>query len=68
MDVQIISNFSGGDAGAGGAGARAGFGRPMQRARPGSTDCPGAVEYSARGVKARGADRVQDSNLTLHYM
>ena len=68
MDVQIISNFSGGDAGAGGAGARAGFGRPMQRARPGSTDCPGAGMQRARGCSVWGADRVQDSNPKLHYM
>ena len=67
-ELQIRSNFSGGVSGAGGSSRKYVLGPVTLCARPGSTDCPGAVEYSAGGVRVCGVYPTPDSNLTLHYM
>ena len=66
--LKSQSYLSGGVSGAGGFYPKPGFGRPMQRARPGSTDCPGAGMQRVRGDHVRVEQRGPDSNLTLHYL
>ena len=67
MGLKSHSNFSGGVLGAGGFHSKPGFGPVSYHARPGSTDCPGARIVWDRGCSDWGANRVQDSNLELHY-